>query len=293
MTRAYGGIDPEESVASSAYSKKGSSAESSSRRQERKSVSSSKGTSKHSTRLGGSTRKARRSDESSSSSSRFDDSSISGRSQMSLLERRLESGRSSSSVRSAKSSKRPDPNASLALIKRKTSIDPPSVAGSVEYFEDSRGQLIPVDGSRGDQLVPVFHGDPPSKLSVCDEGEEETRRSSVSGTGSHYDSHTQETGSYDDDDTRSSEDDDSGTIEDADDSMMASVAENALALREDDITVPTAAGESRALVTREVEEGGALVPHARYLASAVDNQAAMVPFDSTLFESYDHTFVKW
>jgi ATP-dependent RNA helicase DDX18/HAS1 len=319
MTRAYGGIDPEESIASSAYSKKGSSAaantKSSSRRQEPKSVSS-KGTSKqHSTRLGGSstTRKARRSDESkvsSSSSSHFDDSSIiSGRSQMSLLERRLESGRSAAvraSSSSAKpSSKRPDPNATLAIITRKTSVDPPSVAGSVEYFEDSKGQLVPVDGTRGhhyqqQQLVPVFHGDPPSKLSVCDEGEEETttRRSSVSGTGSHYDSHSQETGSYDDDDdddgddTRSTADDDTGTIEDADDSMMASVADNALALREDDITVPTAAGESRALVARDAEEGGALVPHARYLASAVDNQAAMVPFDSTLFESYDHTFVK-
>lgn len=222
---------------------------------------------------------------------------------MSALERRIQSGRSgsvASASRKSKSSKRSyhrsDPNGQLALVTRKTSVDPPSVSGSVQYFEDSQGALVPVNYTRE---IDVY--DPPNTvagaLSTCDEGEEDiTRRSSVmSGTESHYDSYnSQETGSYES--TRSSYTDESGTIEDADDSMMASVAENALAIRDDgDITVPGSAMESRALVERAntLEGGGALVPaEPRYLASAVDNQAAMVPFDSTLFESYDHTFVK-
>lgn len=216
---------------------------------------------------------------------------------MSALERRLESGKSRATAagsrqsKTSKRSSRPDPNGSALALVRKPSMDPPSVVGSVQFFEDSHGALVPVNNPHNES----YFVDPPStdrqQLSTCEEEESTRRGSAVSGTDSHYSSHTES--SYT---SRSSCTDDSRTIEDADDSMMASVAENALVIRDDgDITLPSLPAESRALVTRANDEGGgALVPHTgpRYLASAVDNEAAMVPFDSTLFESYDHTFVK-
>lgn len=77
-----------------------------------------------------------------------------------------------------------------------------------------------------------------------------------------------------------------GTIEeDASNSLMEMTEDiNALAIREDDITVPSVATGAKhdAMVAYE----------GRYLAAAVDNDHAIVPFDSNLFESYDHTFVK-
>jgi hypothetical protein len=280
MTRAYSGLEPEESVASPNNS---SSADS------RKKPSSS-----------GSCRKARRSDEapqaSSRASSRFGDSgSISGRSQMSALERHLQGGCSvASSTRKSKSTKkssRPEPAGTLALVTRKASVDPPSVAGSVKYFEDSNGALVPVN-LNGDSY------DPPagrmSQLSTCEEADEDaTRRSStICATETLSDSYnSRASGSHGT--TPSSDTGESGTIEDTTDSLVASIEENALVIRGvDDISVPTET-QSRTLMATTDTNNGALVPAApRYLASAVDNQAAMVPFDSTLFESYDHTFVK-
>jgi ATP-dependent RNA helicase DDX18/HAS1 len=348
LNRAYGGLDPDESIVSPNNSS--SAGSSSSKKNKSRGMDPTESTTVKSTssksassRISRSCRQASMSDQQDSakssnnsrspvasnnnrsSYSRLHDSgSISGRSQMSALERRIESGRSTASSLSSnnkttgrsKSKKSTtnhnrgtDPNGTLALIARKTSVDPPSVAGSVQFFEDSQGALVPVDYTKSSNAK-FYYCDPPTSLenkgilTTCDEEDEDTtRRSSlVSGTESHYDSYnSQNSGSYtnNSDDSQSSYNEESrGTIEDADDSMMASIAENALAIRDmndGDITVPSIP-DSRALVTTsrnhtDTTNHNAIVPSQRYLASAVDNQAAMVPFDSTLFESYDHTFV--
>lgn len=231
---------------------------------------------------------------------------------MSALERRLQSskcGVARSTVvtqksASTKKSSRPDPNERinpLAIVPRKQSVDPPSAAGSACSSEEPGA------------LVAYVYNDPPSTslerknpLSTCEESDEEEQdddvisyRGDTRGSGSLSESHYSSeysrrpsNESYSRSESRSSyADDASGTLEDASDSLI-DIAENALAIRDDgDITVPSVG--SQAIVARANTNEGAIVPSSgRYLANAVDNNAAIVPFDSTLFESYDHTFVK-
>lgn len=184
------------------------------------------------------------------------------------------SQKSKSSKKSHKS--RPDPNdANLALVPRKHSTDPPDAPSASSGSEPA--------------AVAVYH-DPPSKLSTLNESNEDaedTYRDTI--TDSHYDSYysEEESASYSrSGGSRSSYTEESGTIEeDASNSLMEMTEDiNALAIREDDITVPSVATGAKhdAMVAYE----------GRYLAAAVDNDHAIVPFDSNLFESYDHTFVK-
>jgi ATP-dependent RNA helicase DDX18/HAS1 len=336
MNRAYtsGGMDPEESVAMDPEeSMASSSVQQPSKRSVRTATWSHGGSVK-------SKNSVKSNSGSHSSQLRHRDSgSISGRSQLSALERRLESGGSSRThgshhgrSHSSKQSKssRAEPTGALAPYTRRISTDPPSVAGSVKYLQDSHGGLVPVDNSYSSgysrALVPMnakTNNDPPStssscvkfQLSTCDEETERTERSRIAEDDDDNDDEEEDdesnynesynsqesSGSYNRSNTGST----SGyyvteEIEDADDSMMASVAENALAIRDnEDITVPSVSGQSqqqRALVACSVgsknDEAAMVAYESRYLASAVDNHAAMVPFDSTTFESYDHTFVK-
>ena len=82
------------------------------------------------------------------------------------------------------------------------------------------------------------------------------------------------------------------------------VEETALALRErgGEMVVATSEGDavdSRALVkfedssssSRSYQEDAIVQASSRYLASAVDNNFAMVPINSSVYEAYDHTFV--
>lgn len=127
----------------------------------------------------------------------------------------------------------------------------------------------------------------PSRLSrIGESGSEEEEESDDDGDGSYG----EEDGSYFSEDgsaTRGSE--------------LASAVERALAIREqgeDDGL--SSYGGSRALVARDggvdSHYEGELVPReegamGRYLAGAVDNNHAMVPVDSAIYEAYDHTFV--
>ena len=157
--------------------------------------------------------------------------------------------------------------------------------------------------ARDEEQLAVWEGDEyheeseSERSSFEDEATYPSRLSRIGESGSEEDEDS------DDGDESYGEEDESYVSEDGSatrGSELASAVEQALAIREqgeDDGL--SSYGGSRAIVARD---GGAdshygeLVPReegamGRYLAGAVDNNHAMVPVDSAIYEAYDHTFV--
>ena len=196
-------------------------------------------------------------------------------------------------------------------------VDPPendsaSTSGSSSSQDECTAVLYdpPSAAQRDEEQLAVWEGDEyheesESERSSCED--EETYRSRLSRigeSGSDEEEEEEEDSDDDDDGEDSYEEEDesyiSGDGSATRGSELASAVERALAIREQgEDDGHSGYGDSRALVTRDGgvdSHYGELVPRedgamGRYLAGAVDNNHAMVPVDSAIYEAYDHTFV--
>lgn len=221
-------------------------------------------------------------------STKAQDASISGSSRTSSKKKGVSSSSSratrtgsSRSVKSYKSSATSSQSVSgdpgnLALVPRKASVDPPSASSNCE--EDATNYDPPCISSTNRHVWGEEETEKP--------GEEESQLDTIlSGSEESYYSEEESSesrSSYEDEDT------------------LVEATNNALAIRDNDvdITEPSSAedGNSRALVhveggSNNYDEQAIVRAPGRYLAAAVDNNFAVVPMDSTVYESYDHTFV--